>query len=79
MSLTFKRLGAQGEIHISDDGEYTLCGIRATHPNWINSEEKTDKDPLVCVDCLESKPKPEIKEEKPSAKKETTPSEAKKE
>ena len=64
MSLIYKRLGAQGEIHITDEKGYTFCGTRTTHPNWINNPEITDKDPLLCVDCLNAKAKDEPKEEK---------------
>ena len=64
MSSTYKRLGAQGEIHITNDEGFTLCGTRTTHPNWIDNPEITDKDPLLCVDCLNAKAKDEPKEEK---------------
>ena len=70
MSLIYKRLGTQGEIHLTDNKEMTLCGIRTTHTNWIIRLEVTDKDPLLCVDCLSAKTKDEPKKEKPAAKKE---------
>ncbi|MFV2014285.1 MAG: hypothetical protein ACC656_02565 [Candidatus Heimdallarchaeota archaeon] len=68
MSLTYNRLGSQGEIHLIDDNGFTLCGIRATHPNWIKHEEITDKDPLLCIECLNAKTKEEAKEENPAEK-----------
>ena len=70
MSVAYKRLGTQGEVHLSNDRNMTLCGIVTTHPNWIDNVELTDKDPLMCVDCLGAKSKGEKKEEKPKAKKE---------
>jgi hypothetical protein len=66
----YKRLGSQGEIHMTDGKGFSLCGIRTTHPNWNESEEITDKDPLLCVDCLNAKTKDEPKEEKKAPKKE---------
>ena len=73
MSVAYKRLGTQGEVHLSKDEKTTLCGIMTTHPNWIDNVELTDKDPLMCVDCLNvNKPKEEKKEPKPKAKKEET-------
>ena len=56
MRLIYKRLGTQGEIHVINTREYTLCDIRTTHPNWKLKNEISDKDPLLCVDCLEVKP-----------------------
>ncbi len=56
MRLIYKRLGTQGEIHVINTREYTLCNIRTTHPNWKHKNEIGDKDPLLCVDCLEVKP-----------------------
>ena len=66
----YTRLGTQGEVHLSNDGKATLCGIVKTHPNWIDNIELTDKDPLMCVDCLNAnKPKEEKKDEIPKATK----------
>ncbi len=70
MSAIYKRLGSQGEIHLTDNKEMTLCAILTTHTNWIVHSEITDKDPLLCVDCLNAKTKEEPKKEKPVAKKE---------
>ncbi len=75
MSVAYKRLGVQGEVHQSNDGKMTLCGIKTTHPNWIDNVELTDKDPLLCLDCLNAKPKDDKKEAKPKAKKEEPSSE----
>lgn len=76
MSVAYKRLGVQGEVHQSNDSKMTLCGIKTTHPNWIDNVELTDKDPLLCVDCLNvKKPKEDKKEDKPKAKKEEAASE----
>ena len=72
MSVAYKRLGTQGEVHLSKDEKTTLCGIMTTHPNWIDNVELTDKDPLMCVDCLNAKPKDEKIEAKPKPKKEET-------
>ncbi|MCH8908586.1 MAG: hypothetical protein IH840_15985 [Candidatus Heimdallarchaeota archaeon] len=55
MSLTYKLLGAQGEIHLSLDQEFTMCGIRCSHQSWANVENKPDKNPQMCVDCLQLK------------------------
>lgn len=70
MSSIYKRLGTQGEIHLTDDKDMTLCGIRTTHTNWIVHPEVTDKDPLFCIDCLNTKTKDEPKKEKPATTKE---------
>lgn len=70
MSSIYKRLGTQGEIHLTDAEGMTLCGIRTTHTNWITHPEITDKDPLLCIDCLNAKTKDEPKKEKPAATKE---------
>lgn len=56
MRMTYKRLGSQGEIHITNEDEFSLCGIRTTHPNWVDKVELSDKDPLLCVDCYKAKP-----------------------
>jgi len=55
MTILYKRLGSQGEIHLTNDDEFTLCGLRCTHPNWYTISEKPDKNPQMCVDCLEKK------------------------
>jgi len=68
MSLVYKRLGAQGEIHLTEDSSITLCDITCTHANWIDWLAVDDKYPQLCVDCLENRNKDEGGKEEPTKK-----------